>query len=263
MARDLAPPNAPWRELSRPAQPVAYLSIYLSDDIGRLPVRAVTLPGNNKSDPNLETLTFGLFSTCEPRLRAGAVSRGASSLFFATNHRRRGRSLTGYYQLKWWAEGTLGAAQRDFALAAERARFTTPIPFDQVPGAAGDQIRRRFRQMLLLEPQHAATLRALIDSLPDRTDDYLAEIKRLETYNRFHTGSSYVGWSDGGGFDWQTAAQYLQPAHTATTAPNASPTGWWTCVACEAVRANKALLKRCPACGAPGSLVPAPDPKED
>lgn len=261
----MRPPSPPWRDLPDPSPPVAYLSIYLSDDLARLPVRAVTLPGNNKSDPNLETLTYGVFSTCEPRLRAGAVVRGARLLLFATNHRGHGRALTGYYQLRWWAEGALGAARRDFALAADQARFVTPIPFADIPGASGDQARRRFRQMLLLAPNDAVELRALIDARPDRTADYIAEIRRLEAYNMCHGGARYIGWSGGTGFDWSAAHDYLTPTTATVDSPNASPTGWWECTSCSAIRMNRALLKRCPGCGTPGTMVPtsAPQTKEE
>lgn len=256
------PPGPPWRELAAADPPVAYLSIYLSDDLARLPVRAVTLPGNNKSDPNLETRTYGVFSTCEPRLRAGVVARGARLILFATNHRGRGRAVTGYYQLRWWTEGAFGAARHDYALAAEAVRFVDPIPFADIPGAPGEQARRRFRQMILLAPPEAAAIRALVDARPDRSDDYIAEIKRLEMYNNFHTGAHYVGWSDGGGFDWSSAAAYLEPAGSAADVPNASPTGWWSCTTCRTVHSNKALLKRCPECGQPGTMRPAPAPEE-
>src|SRR5258708_36321714 len=69
-AATVIPPNPPWRELN-PTMPLeGYVSYYLSDDLSGLPVRAVTLLRNNKSDPNLETKTYGLFSTCGHGMRA-------------------------------------------------------------------------------------------------------------------------------------------------------------------------------------------------
>src|SRR5262249_30235069 len=141
--------------------------------------------------------------------RAGAVRRGIRLLFFATNHRRRGRALTGYYHLKWWTEGSFGAQRGDFALAADRGRFTDPMPFTAIPGPAGEFIRRPFRQFRLLPPKYAEELSQLLDSRPDRTEDYLAEIHRLERYNAFHTGARYSGWADPSGFSWDLAAAYL------------------------------------------------------
>jgi hypothetical protein len=261
--RSLQPPNPPWRELVASAEgPTAYLSIYLSDELARLPVRAVTLPRNNKGDPNLETLTFGLFSTCEPKLRAGAVRRGSRYLFFATNHRRRGRAVTGYYRLKWWTEGSFGAQRGDFALAADRARFTDPVPFTAIRGSVGRFIRKPFRQFLLLPREHADELRELLNGLPERTSNYVAEIHRLERYNAFHTGSRYSGWAERGEFSWDIAGAYLRAAAAVldTTIPNESPSGWWRCATCGKDSRNKALLKRCPACGGTGTLMPTPGP---
>src|SRR5450631_819859 len=57
---DVRPPSPPWREIAIRRPPTGYLSFYIADDLSRLPVRAVTLPGNNKADPNLETATYGL-----------------------------------------------------------------------------------------------------------------------------------------------------------------------------------------------------------
>src|SRR5438309_11963638 len=98
----LIPPAPPWKELNnRPG--AGYLSIYYSDDLSALPVRFVTKVGDNKSDPNLETLTYGLFSTCSPSMRSGFVKRSAQYIFFATL-RPVGRVLTGFYSVRWYAE---------------------------------------------------------------------------------------------------------------------------------------------------------------
>ena len=76
------PPAAPW-SLLRAAQPATgYLSMYLADDLSWLPVRHITRPHDNKSDPNIETGTYGLFSTCEHQMRSGIVNRGAQYIVF-------------------------------------------------------------------------------------------------------------------------------------------------------------------------------------
>lgn len=69
-----------------------YLSVYLSEPLARYPIRHVTRPADNKNDPNIETGTFGLFSTCEQQMRAKIVREGRSYLFFATKYREKGRS---------------------------------------------------------------------------------------------------------------------------------------------------------------------------
>ena len=56
--------------------------MYLPDDLSRLPVRHITRPHDNKSDPNIETGTYGLFSTCEHQMRSGIVNRGAQYIVF-------------------------------------------------------------------------------------------------------------------------------------------------------------------------------------
>ena len=53
----IKPPRSPWILLSSESDSGGYLSFYYSDDMSPLPVRWVTKPGDNKSDPNLETLT--------------------------------------------------------------------------------------------------------------------------------------------------------------------------------------------------------------
>src|ERR1044071_3989814 len=117
--KSIKPPNPLWRELKSPEDAAGYLSIYYSDDLSPLPIRWVTKPGDHKSDPNLETLTYGLFSTCGPQMRAGVVSRNSEYLFFATA-RKGERVLTGYYHLGWYAQGVY-EGKTDYCLAADRA----------------------------------------------------------------------------------------------------------------------------------------------
>ena len=76
MKPDFMPPNPPWMRL-QPAHPVVgYLSIYIRDSLARYPVRDITRINDNKSDPHIETLTYGLFSTCEEKMRHGVVRDG-------------------------------------------------------------------------------------------------------------------------------------------------------------------------------------------
>ena len=140
----VAPPNAPWKELNSPEDAGSYMSIYYSDDLSRLPVRVITKPGDNKSDPNLETLTYGLFSTCSQSMRSGVVNRRSAYLFFATA-RKEGRVLTGYYHLRWFTDGVFDNA-RDYCLAADTARFIEkPIPLTEVDRRCGTNVSKWFR----------------------------------------------------------------------------------------------------------------------
>jgi hypothetical protein len=258
-APDHRPPGPPWQPLNPVDPPIGYGSIYLSDALARLPVRGVTLLRNNKGDPNLETGTYGLVSTCGRSMRAGIVQRRASYVVFLTNHREAGRVLTGYYGIGWYAHGLLWPGVKDYALAARSSRFVDPIPCAELP----EGLRRRLaggRTLPLLTADEVTTLRSLIDARPDRTAAYLAEIDRLERINAHETGLRYVSQARRTAFDWPAASRYLgdiaaQPGLRRLV--NESPTGWWRCTSCAAVFPNKALLKLCPTCGAPASLVPA------
>src|SRR6266571_9285685 len=130
--RGVKPPNPPWIPLNEGRSGRAGLAFYHSDSHSNVPVREVTRVQDSKADPNLETLTFGLFTTCERGMRAGVVREGIQHIFFCT---RRGniRVLTGYYKIGWYCKGppirgysTHSNPLDDFALAASEARFVNP-----------------------------------------------------------------------------------------------------------------------------------------
>lgn len=258
------PPAAPWRPIPSRPEARSYLSVYLSDDLSRLPVRAVTLLGNNKSDPNFETGTYGLFSTCERGMRSGAVRRGAETIFFLTNHRERGRVITGYFDLGWFTEGSLWPHIRDYALAARKWRFVDPIVIKELSEALQGEVSRPFRLNKLIDHATASELRALINSRADRTPEYVAEVERLERWNSYYSGGyRYVNWQRRQGFTWASASEYLtRPSGTygGASALNSSPSGWWKCDSCGAANFSGALLKACPTCGALGTLRPISTP---
>jgi hypothetical protein len=255
--KSIAPPNPLWLELKSPEDAAGYLSIYYSDDLSSLPVRWITKPGDNKSDPNLETLTYGLFSTCAPGLRAGAVKRRSQYLFFATN-RKGTRVLTGYYHLRWYAKGTLG--DRDFCLAADEAKFIAkPIPLREVDQECGTNVSKRFRGIRLLAHHECSKFLSLLRQHPDVTTQYLNEIDRLERLSLKYTGYRYPTFKKTDRFSWETASPDFLTGVTAQTpqkVSNSSPSGLWICVDCGRVMMNKALLKRCPQCGKVGTLTP-------
>lgn len=258
-APSVEPPNTPWEELNSPEDAGGYLSIYYSDDMSRLPVRAVTKPGDNKSDPNLETLTYGLFSTCSPAMRSGVVNRRSAYLFFTTA-RKDGRVLTGYYHLRWFTGGVFENA-RDYCLAADTARFIEkPIPLTKVDRLCGTNVSKWFRGMRLLSFEACRKMAALIDAQPDATADYLEEIDRLERFNLKHSGYRYIAWKQKDKFSWERAKQYLIKKKPTTKSKskviNSTPTDSWKCSDCDHNVMNKALLKRCPNCGGLGTLSP-------
>ncbi len=257
--QDVRPPNPPWIALHGPAPHRGYLSFYISDDLSDVAVRAVTLPDNNKSDPNLETGTYGLFSTCERQMRAGVVNNRSPYLFFVTRYRGR-RVLTGYYRIAWYCDGPLSSSGADYALAADRLRFIQPpIPLDELAGGLREHAIRRFRTSLRTNADQTQQLVELLEGRPDETDAYLKETDRLERFNRYHTG--FRCWRRTEPFGWNAARSYLCPDPSlqwTTTEPvsNNSPTNLWHCRACGDTIHNKALLKACPACDALGSLQP-------
>src|SRR3954470_6457216 len=101
------PNDRRWQELKFGAETSGYLSFYYSDDLSPLPVRWVTKPGDNKSDPNFETATYGLFSTCSPNMRSGVARKQIGTIFFFTRRNGR-REVTGFYRVRYHAQGPLG-----------------------------------------------------------------------------------------------------------------------------------------------------------
>lgn len=259
-----APPAPPWRSLATAEDDAGFLMYYYSDDLSPLPVRAVTKPGDNKSDPNLETATFGLFSTCGRSLRSSAVKRGHPHVFFATRRGSR-RVLASYFRVSWYAPGVFGA-ENDICLAADfQYSVADPIPLTHIDEACGTDVAGNWRQYRLLSPDECTCLRDSLLRLPDATARYLDEIDRLERFNQVHGGFRYVGgWRQENKFSWNLAAPLLESDES--HAPdrlinNQSPTGRWRCEACSAVFENESLLKRCGDCGSVGSLRPVEEPQ--
>jgi hypothetical protein len=253
---DVRPPNAPWRALNPVEAAGGYLSYYYSDDISPLPVRWVTKPRDNKSDPNLETCTYGLFSTCSPNMRSGLVQNKATHIFFFTR-RNSERQLAGYYRVGWYAIGPQGP--RDYCLAADKSHFVQfPISLRSIDARLSTNFSRWFRGLRRTTEKETKQLVVLLDEQPDVRQKYLDEIDRLERFNLKHGGFRYIGWRRSVPFSWDEAIRYLSaPATIATSVPNSSPTDKWQCSHCGHVVQNKALLKQCPACDRLGTLRPS------
>lgn len=248
MATDPRPPNIPWQPLLTADPPTGYASIYYSDDISPVAVREVTRPRDNKSDPNLETLTYGLFSTCERAMRAGIVARGIRYIFFITRRRGLGRVVTGYYDLGWHTSFAQNGV-RDHALAARRARFIhPPLQLSELPVPLRKSLGSAFRLCKRLGPEETRALVDVLHSRPDATARYLSEIDRLERLNKSRTG--YRCWRRLEPFTWGDAVPLLAPIVKGTGArSNRSPSGWWTCAYCNHRLFNQSRLRLCPGCG--------------
>lgn len=253
------PPHLPWHAFDHDEVAPGYVSYYLSDDLARWPVRAITRVKDNKSDPNLETGTYGLFSTCEQKMRSGIVKGNASHIFFVTRTRNSGRHLTGMYELGWWAPGSLHKRTRDFALAASSMRFIEPIRLEDLPGGLAPELSGNWRLFKRLDPHRTAQLAQYVGSQPDKTASYLQEVDRVERINRHHSGYRYPTWRRDHSWSWADAPKYLKPASVDPDAPkirNSSPTGWWRCSLCGEEIENAALLKSCRACHELDTLRP-------
>ena len=250
------PPAAPWTELEVDAPATGYLSVYLSEDLSKLPIRAITRPNDNKSDPNIETGTYGLFSTCERGMRAGIVNNKVQFIIFLSK-RGEERVVAGYYRLAWKTEGIWHAAKRDYALAADCVHFVAePIPVSHLPEPVKAAAERKFRLSKRLNAVETQTIIAALDSRPNALEDYLSEIGRVERFQAFHSGYRYVSWQQEEPFGWELAHQYLVESNAPGTGPNQSPTGFWQCTnpECGKFIKNWSLLRRCPFCGAMGTL---------
>jgi hypothetical protein len=225
--------------------------------LARWPIREISKPGDNKSDPNIETGSYGLFSTCEPSMRKLIVERGAASVFFMTTLRRKsGRLLTGYYHIGWYAEGSRGIENKDYALAADRFKFVDPVSPRKLPRNLSALLLSRFRTQKPISADIVNPLLEQIEAAQDRTDDYLSEVKRIESFALSRSGYTYPSWGRKIGFTWADAETYLAKPKSPVVVPNSTPSGRWRCESCERVIENLALLKRCPVCGEIATLRP-------
>ncbi len=213
---DIRPPNPPWKPL-QPADKGAYLSFYYSDSNSKIPVRDITRFGDSKSDPNIETMTYGLFSTCMEDMRRSLVQKGVEHVFYCTTRTRgkaRVRVLTSYYHIKWYHRGPdlrHHAGKADYWLAADEVRFLNRgFPLADLTGyLRGVRLDIRFRRYLYLYPETTQLLLLLIMEAPDATQECVQAIKRLENENLQKYGVTYTNWKKKEGFDWNWARKYL------------------------------------------------------
>jgi hypothetical protein len=173
--------------------------------------------GDSKSDPNIETMTYGLFSTCEEDMRRSLVQRGVAHIFFCTTRTRgrtRVRVLTGHYHIKWYHKGPElmhHAGKNDYWLAADEVRFLDRgFPLADLTGyLRGVRLDARFRRYLYLDQGTAVRLLGLVKDTADKTREYLQEIQRLEAENMQKHGFTYPNWKKKERFDWNWARKYL------------------------------------------------------
>jgi hypothetical protein len=216
MPRSLRPPNPPWTPLESEAGKAA-LSFYYSDPLSKTPIRDISHKNDPKADPNLETMTFGLFSTCDRGMRVTIVRERIQLHFFCTA--RRGphgntRVLTGYYRYGWYfkaplAKKTTGTTLEDYMLAAEQARFVSPgFPLSDLTGYLwGFRLDKPFRTFRYIKEETATLLLHLLNNTPDATKEYLSEVCRVEQLVKERDKMLYRKRPTG--FSWNAAADVM------------------------------------------------------
>lgn len=213
------PPKEPWIPIRGDLKNGSYLAFYYSDPYSKIPVRRISSETDSKADPNIETGTFGLFSTCEVEMRKSTLNKGMKYIFFCTM-RRDYRVLTGYYELGWHTlsppingYATInGEPKRDVVLAASKVKFINPgFNLSELTGyLEGVNISKRFRAYRRLDARSTEKLLTLIDETDDSTHEYLEEIARLEEENLKKVGYAYPNWKQKFGFSWALAGSYLK-----------------------------------------------------
>jgi hypothetical protein len=213
--QDVRPPNPPWVALLPKTGSKAALSFYYSDPLSKTPIRDAL-----RADPNIETMTFGLFSRCDRGMRATIVRHGIDLHFFCTT--RRGphghiRVLTGYYRYGWYFEAPLAKRKPtnntldDYMLAAKELKFVSPgFPLADLTAYLHNcRLDKPFRTFKYVDGETATRILSLLDDTTDSTKEYISEIGRVEQLLKqkerpFHKDRLV-------GFSWDIATKVMVP----------------------------------------------------
>jgi hypothetical protein len=216
--QDVRPSNPPWIPLQVISGSKAALSFYYSDRLSKTPIRDVSHKDDPKPDPNLETMTFGLFSRCDNAMRATIVREGIELHFFCTGRcgqQGRIRVLTGYYRYGWYfrvpssGRKPKNNVRDDYMLAAKQIKFVDPgFPLaDLTDFLHGVRLDRRFRTFRYVDEKTATRLLQLLHNTPDATEQYVSEIKRVEQLVMERDNLLYKNRVSG--FSWDVAAEAM------------------------------------------------------
>lgn len=204
---NVRPPNPPWQPIKQGTTDDAILTFYYGDSKApSIPIRDVSNKNDPKPDPNVETLTYGLFSVCCKKARKRIVETGIGTQFFCTYRLNGVRVLTGYYRPAWYCEINAD----DYAIAAKTGRFISPgfVLSHLVNFLDGYSIDKFFRVSKRIPEEVAEKLLLLINSAPDVTAKYVSEINRLENYSLKQYGHMYGDLLEG--FSWEYAGELMK-----------------------------------------------------
>jgi len=209
------PPNEPWIPIEDNDEE-AVIAYYISDSKTKIPIRDVTHRNDPKADPNIETMTFGLFSYCHEQMRKSMIDNGINLLYFSTrrlkeveedgNKKIEGlRVLTGFYRIGWYYQ----VKEDDYMLAGKKCKFVNPgFPLiDLTEYLRGDSLISGFLQWKYLKNETPRLLLNLFDQTPDSTKLYEEEIKRLEKHALDEHGFMYRKRKHG--FSWDDAPKVM------------------------------------------------------
>lgn len=204
---DVRPPNPPWIPINKKSSSIATISYYYGDSKSLVvPIRDVTNKNDAKPDPNLETLTYGLFSRCCKAERKAIVENGITVQFFSTSRANSIRVLTGYYRPAWYCKIGPG----DYAIAAESARFVSPgFAFsDLTDFLEGFNFEGRSPWKYVRGEKLIWRLMLLINSAPNAMKTYLSEIHKFEASILKNRGKIYNNRKEG--FSWDNAVLHMK-----------------------------------------------------
>jgi hypothetical protein len=205
---DIRPPNSPWIPIEKRNENLATISYYYGDPRSQvIPIRDVTSKRNAKRDPNIETKTYGLFSTCCKNERKAIVEKGIATQFFCTSRVNATRVLTGYYRPAWFCK----FGPDDYVIAADKVRFVSPgFALNKlITFMDGFPIDRFFRTWKYLRDEKVIRqLLLLLNTARDSTADYLSEMKCQEEYALEKYGYIYNRRSEG--LSWKFAAELMR-----------------------------------------------------
>lgn len=205
---DVRPPNPPWLPIENGSSDLATITYYYGDAKSSVvPIRDITHRFDAKHDPNIETLTYGLFSICCKNERKAIVNKGITTQFFCTKRGNGVRVLTGYYHPAWYCR----MGPDDYAIAAESIRFVSPgfVLSDLVTFLEGYPIDSFFRTWKYIHGKKVIwRLLLLLNSTPNATEKYVSEIRKFEAYALEQYGRMYFNRLQG--FYWEDAAKLFK-----------------------------------------------------